>query len=237
MAFDFTASIENDYQVFDGLETVEIKLPGAADWVEVESVLRRSMRIRDANAATSVGRDTNAIARHGHSGDYYVHDLEMHIPRVEFATCPPLGTKIRDSESVIWTVIDDTKNTLRTRWTPRVRNLILAERLTSRVSVQFATSGEDESGSPIDLWAELISGLHARITPMRIEPGNDPDLATQYVQVVIVLGEQVDFTSIRQYRVVDQAGRVYIVDSADSYDRLEFLPQLQAHEATQLHQG
>jgi hypothetical protein len=236
LAFDFQASILNDYEVFDGLETVEVRLPGSTAWVEVEGVLRRSTRIRDANAATSVGRDTNAIAREGHSGDYTAQDVQMHIPRALFPTAPPLGTAIRDASEIVWVCIDDTKNTLQTRWTPRVRLLTLEERLSSRVSIQMARAGEDSAGTPRPLWIEIHSGVAARITPMRVEPDEGSDLSRQTASVVIILGEEIEFNSIDEYRVVADDGKIYHVDSADTYDRLEFLPQLYAHEATPLFQ-
>jgi hypothetical protein len=236
LVFDFQASILNDYEVFDGLETVEIRLPGSTAWVEVDGVLRRSTRIRDANAATSVGRDTNAIAREGHSGDYTAQDVQMHIPRALFATCPPLGTAIRDASEIVWVCIDDTKNTLQTRWTPRVRLLTLEERLSSRVSIQMARAGEDSAGTPRPVWIEIHSGVAARITPMRIEPEEGGDVSRQMSTVVVVLGQEIEFNAINEYRVVADDGRIYMVDQADTYDKLEFLPQLYAHEATQLFQ-
>jgi hypothetical protein len=232
-----TLDISRDYEVFDNKETVRFFFPGDDVGITLTDCLRRNIKSRDAEAATSFGRDTNTVTRQGSDGAYVSSDTRWHIPRLILDREPVLGCRLVDAREVTWTIVDVSKDDFDTRWGVRGRDLRISERFNSRFTIQRARLVEDRTGTPRPKWSDWKTGVLGRLTMSAIRDNNDPDIETQMVEMFAVIGEAIDFNPIREFRLIDEKNTVYNIESASQYDRLEFLPMLRVNEATIFHQG
>jgi hypothetical protein len=141
----------HDLAYFDGLETVALQLPGVLTATEVPGALRARRRTREG--APSGGVVLQA-------------DVVWHLPADVVTTMPAPGTRIVDSDGIVWTVLAADRETLGARWQCSARNLMLALGLTDVVRVEQATWTKDQAGAPVATWNLIRAGLHVRIQPV-----------------------------------------------------------------------
>jgi len=96
------ASIADDMATFDGLETVSLCDVSAATTDATVSALRRSLSIREVSIGGPVGLEPG--------------DVTFHLQANTTAIVPANGDTITDSDSVVWTILSVSKDTLGTRW-------------------------------------------------------------------------------------------------------------------------
>lgn len=190
-----STDMAGDYAYLDGLEAVTLIKPGSTASTSVASALRRAVSVREAAAS---------------GGRYTTSDLVWHLPQSLVTTQPALGDKVRDAASVDYTILEVHKETLGTRWKCITRDLAVAHRLDTLVTIERGDTVKGVGGAAEPVWDVWLAGVRARIQPIegRTEVENQQriDRATHTVFV-----DAADFRPDHRSRVKDESGAVYAV--------------------------
>ena len=100
----FATDIANDYEVFDGTETVTYS-----------NVANGAVSSTDATVPGALRRNVQKSQLGGELA-LTPQDLVWHLPVATLTGTPKVGDTITDSGSVVWNMLAVSKDTLGTRW-------------------------------------------------------------------------------------------------------------------------
>ncbi len=177
----------------------------------VRYALRRAVRLRESESS---------------QGGAQAADVIWHLPSSQVSSPPQPGGTITDDRSVKWTILEVREETGGTRFRCLCRNLALAERLNTLVSIQSADYIKSQTGAAEPIWADALTELSARIQPVKteVEAGEDGTGAQRLVRVILEVSPS--FVPGRDYRVRDSAGATYKILHLEQDQRLDVLPVL-----------
>lgn len=135
-----------DRAIADDFSTIVDWLkPIYLDGVRIERSLRRAISTREAAAST--GRFTN-------------RDTVFHLDMGEYATEPPLGSRIKDEDGA-WTIIEVARHTLSNRWRCVTRRLKIERGVL--VSILRAEFSKGSTGAHEPVWSTIASDVKVHI--------------------------------------------------------------------------
>lgn len=208
--------IAGDYAYLDGTEAVTLTKPGTTSTTSVSAALRRRVTTREAAAS---------------NGHYTTADVAWHLPQSLVTTQPALGDKVLDSSSVYWTILSVSRDTLGTRWRCISRDLAVANRLDTFVTIEYSTIAKGVGGAVERDWSDWRSGVRARIQPQAVtqdvENRTRVGRATHVVFCDLDAGE---LSAAVRFRVRDEAGATYTVLAVRAPERIDELTQLDVVE-------
>lgn len=193
--------------IVDGLEACTIKFPGSATSTSVTHALRRAISISEAEAS---------------GGRYTTSDVNWRFPQSECTTRPPLGTKIIDSDSVYWTVLNVDDICLRSEWRCASRALEVVAGLDTTIRIQAATASKGKAGEFKPLFFDVIGGLKAKIQEVSATQTREVGLKFMRRQFRITVAEQVSVD--QKMQVIGADGTEYQIDGIEQLGRIDVLP-------------
>lgn len=202
-----TLNLDDDFlNVADNLEPVTLRTPGTTATLDVPEALRRRVSVSEAAAA---------------GGKYSASDVAWHLPAGVVTVQPALGSTITDSAGSTWTVLEVHLETLGSRWRCVARDLAIAGRLDTVITIEKAAVTKSAGGAAEYAWDVYRAGLRARIQPRAAERTVDNDLRTGKTPFAIYVAEQVLVD--QTHRVVASDGTVYQVTGYEAADRIDGL--------------
>lgn len=147
--------------VADGLQSVTLTDRDDADQA-IEHALRRAVTRRESEAS---------------NGFYSTSDVHWHLPQSEVTGEPQLGWVVTDADENEWTALAVEDQTLTDRWRLTCRNLVIAERLDTLITIQVSTTAKGEGGAHERTWADQQRGIRARFQ-RAFTRGNTQSVAT-----------------------------------------------------------
>lgn len=209
----FATAIAGDFvAVADGLEAVTLKYPGAATTTAVASALRRAISIREVIAS---------------SGRYTKSDLVWHFPVSAVATQPPIGSKIVDSASVYWTVLDIAKQTLTNRWRAVTCRVRVPPGPQVELTVQESNAAHGQHGAAELQWHDLATVI-GWIEDVASDLTSLHDRKASIARFQVTLSEDVEIDPAT-CRIVGPDGQVYLITQSrgSALDSLQTLDVIQ----------
>jgi hypothetical protein len=156
----------------------------------------------------------------------------------ELVTHPPeIGSKIIEADDTEWTVLSVGHETLKTRWRCTCRNLIVANRLNTLVTIQYATETKGSGGALEPTWANIATDVRARIQPISATTLVEYDRRRVETAARITLQSPLNYLPDRRYRVVDSDSRIYSVLGYEQEDRVDVLPVIIAERGPSTYVG
>lgn len=199
--------------VVDGLESVTLKYPGASSTVSVTSALRDIVDVMERGAS---------------GGRYTATDATWSLPTSEVTTRPPLGTKIIDSTSVYWTILEVSYAPQLNVYECTARALSIVAGLDTYITIQENRPVKSDGGAEANRWFEQVGGLHARIHEFTSTINTNQQ--SRYVERTfrITVADPVEITGLQ--RVLGPDGQTYEITGYEHSEDLADLPVILAKQ-------
>jgi head-tail adaptor len=136
-----------------------------------------------------------------------------------------LGATLTDADGEVHTILSAAHQVFKTKWEVRTRNLAVASGLDTTVIIAVCNSYKhSSSGEAIEAWTTLYDDIRAKIQPESAEAvvAHSADETKRTYRITL----QLDLTIIigGNYRIQDQNGVVYNIQSYHSSERIDQLP-------------
>lgn len=198
--------LTGDQQVFDGLREVVLERSGSGQTLAVGQALRQAVSFSEAEASAGV---------------YRQGDVKWELPHLHGMLAPAPGDILREVDGTPWTVLAASLEALQTRWKCWCRNLVLAENLADRVTIQRAVWTHDSEGAAQPTWIDERTDIPARIQPLSARAVDTERAGGWEVTHRIYLGQQISLCG--DHRVAHEGTRYYVrrVEDTERLDRLQ----------------
>lgn len=205
MAFDPIGDFE---AVVDGLEAITLTDRAAAD-TAIAKAQRRSVTQREADAS---------------DGHYTTSDTSWIFQTNRVVGIPQPGWTITDGDSNIWTLLEVNEEKLLGLYRCISRDLAIANRLDTLVTLQVATYAKGTGGAQEATWANQTTNLRARIQitgaseEVKLNQRRMPKLVTIFIEVQQLI--------TNNHRFVGSDSTVYRVIGWRDPDRIDKLQEI-----------
>ena len=207
----FAATIADDLDLFDGLETATFthRLDSSTDTISV--ALFRA--ISTAEAAAS-------------NGKYTTEDVRAHVKTSEVGTNPVPGDTITDASGVTWTILSVQRDTLATRWRLVCRLLDITDEASTLITIEAASWAKSAGGAQVATWSTSQSNVRAQI--QRIAADETSETNQRQVKARFVITCEVQNLVGKSHRIVDASAVTYRILGYRNTDRIDSLYEILA---------
>ncbi|MCH8047495.1 MAG: head-tail adaptor protein [Planctomycetes bacterium] len=192
--------------VVDRLEAVTVADVSAATNTPVASALRRAVTTREAAAS---------------EGKYTESDVVWHLPASLLTSPPAVGDTITDAAATVWTILEVQQAAADSRWRCVARVAAIDGGFNETIDIQLATWNKGSAGAATPAWANVQTGLSARIQPHRMDIRAEHGRRTVRTTHRIYVSQQVSVNE--NHRIKDGGGGVYHVVASEKSDRIDAL--------------
>jgi hypothetical protein len=197
--------------VVDGLEPIVLRSRDGRQFVAIAQAKRSAISVAEADGSGGLCRR---------------RDVRWHFPVSGLEFPPELGGGIEDNSGESWTILEISLAVGGSRWKCRARNLVIAEGLDERVTVQISDrSRAGQAGDRKPVWSDLLVGVPARIQPLSWEPRLIADQRRAAAMYNVYFAREWEVSPARNYRIVDAGGTVYRIDKIERAERIDVLPR------------
>lgn len=132
---------------------------------------------------------------------------------------------IRDSDGVLWTVLERSLNTLKSTWRCVTRDLILAYDLRGTLSVRRPQAlTTDDAATREYVYDTIYTGVPCRFQAMGDEVSDERGQRLTVSKYSIWVGQRLTLTNEDQ--IVDEDGNIYELKATQDADRIDQLQRL-----------
>lgn len=195
-------TLSNDFQnVADGL--VPVTLIRRSNGLETGlTALRRAISEQEVAAS---------------NGLYSSTDTHWHLA-VEGMEPPHLGDTLREGTTE-WTVLRCECHSLGSRHRLTCRNLVVAERLDTLVSIQSVTQTKGIDGALVQLWTDSMTNVRARIQPERFDRVRDAGRDRLQAEYRVFVLPTISVSA--KNRIVAGTGEIYRILGIEQFEQLD----------------
>jgi hypothetical protein len=191
----------------DGLEPVTFRRRGAAQGILLPAALRRLLTRAEIAAS---------------GGAALFGDLAWYLPVTPLAAPPAPGDLLVDAHGARWTILALQASALGGPLRCLTRNLALAARLDSLVTIQRAEFAPGASGAAEPRWRDEYSGVPARLAPLDNSAQLDHALWGTLRRFRLTLADDLPLDVDR--RILAPDGALYHVVRAGDRQQIDQLP-------------
>ena len=216
MSFNFDPSDDLGL-VADGVETVTLLRRGSTIDTAGETIVRAVRRSMSAAEATILASGDVHKTVAG-DGLHTAFAVVWHLPCTELAAAPRLGDVLLDADGQRWTILGVKHATLGARWRCETRNVAIAYGLDDTISILKAVTSVK--------WRIWLTGIRARIQPLRTVVTTSDDIATTTHTYRIFIEENLMLS--HTCRIRGPNGALYAILSSTGAERIGELQTIEA---------